>query len=206
MSGHSCNCRIEKHDLKKIVLTGGPGAGKTAVLETIKNNFCKHVVVLPEAAGILFSGGFWRHQSIPGRKAAQRAIFHVQKEIETMVQEENNRVVMLCDRGTLDGLAYWPTDESLFWDEVKTSREKELSQYAAVIHLKVPNLNLGYNQNNPLRIENETEALTIDKKIEKAWRGHPRRFVIDSQEDFLVKIKEVTTLLNNEIPDCCKRK
>lgn len=206
MIGKSCNCKKEKHDLKKIVLTGGPGAGKTAVLETIKNNFCEHVVVLPEAAGILFGGGFWRHKTLAGRKAAQRAIFHVQKEIEIMVQEENNRVVMLCDRGTLDGLAYWPAEESLYWEELRTTREKELSQYSLVIHLRVPKINFGYNQSNPLRIETESEALAIDTKIEKAWEGHPRRFIIDSNENFLVKIKEVTTVLNNEIPACCKRK
>ncbi len=200
-----CNCTNKKHELKKIVLTGGPGAGKTAVLETIRKNFCKHVAVLPEAAGILFGGGFWRHQTIPGKKAAQRAIYHVQNEIETLVAEENNRVVALCDRGILDGLAYWPVDETLFWEELNTNREKELARYAAVIHLRVPKLNNGYNQDNPLRIETEAEALEIDQRIKAAWEGHPRLFVIDSQKDFLVKISEAMAILQSEIPDCCRK-
>ena len=34
----------------RIVLTGGPGGGKTAVLEVVRRHFCEHVVVLPEAA------------------------------------------------------------------------------------------------------------------------------------------------------------
>ena len=40
-----------------MVLTGGPGAGKTAVLEVVRRTFCEHVTVLPEAASILFMGG-----------------------------------------------------------------------------------------------------------------------------------------------------
>jgi predicted ATPase len=42
---------------KLVVLTGGPGAGKTALLEVVRRHFCEHVVVLPEAASIVFGGG-----------------------------------------------------------------------------------------------------------------------------------------------------
>ena len=52
----TCDCS-ETHKTRRVVLTGGPGAGKTAVLELIRQNFCKHVKVLPESAGILFGGG-----------------------------------------------------------------------------------------------------------------------------------------------------
>lgn len=38
-----------RHKRKTIVLTGGPGAGKTAVLELVRQQFCAHVEVLPEA-------------------------------------------------------------------------------------------------------------------------------------------------------------
>ena len=36
------------------MLTGGPGAGKTATLEMIKDAFCDHVKVVPEAASVVF--------------------------------------------------------------------------------------------------------------------------------------------------------
>jgi uncharacterized protein (DUF2249 family) len=48
------------HLRRRIVLTGGPGAGKTAVLELFRAAVCEHVNVLPEAAGIVFGGGFPR--------------------------------------------------------------------------------------------------------------------------------------------------
>lgn len=38
------------HKRRRVVLTGGPGAGKTATLELIRQSFCEHVHVLPEAA------------------------------------------------------------------------------------------------------------------------------------------------------------
>src|SRR3989338_5679779 len=103
----SCLCKDKNHEGKRIVLTGGPGAGKTAILEVIKKNFCEHITVLPEAASIVFGGGFWRKGSIPAKKAAQRAIYHIQKELEQLVIEEQESAIILCDRCTIDGLAYW---------------------------------------------------------------------------------------------------
>jgi hypothetical protein len=50
-----CNCD-QIHQRRKIALTGGPGAGKTAVLELVRQYFCRHMELLPEAAGILFGG------------------------------------------------------------------------------------------------------------------------------------------------------
>lgn len=64
----ACECK-EPHKRRRVVLTGGPGAGKTATLELIRQSFCEHVKVLPEAAGILFGGGFPRG----GAPAIQRA-------------------------------------------------------------------------------------------------------------------------------------
>jgi hypothetical protein len=88
-SGIICECSKRTHDDPAfVVITGGPGAGKTAILEVARQHLCEHVVVLPEAAGIVFGGGFWRKSSVASRKAAQRAIYHVQSEFERMIREE----------------------------------------------------------------------------------------------------------------------
>jgi hypothetical protein len=70
----ACEC-TEFHQRRHIVLTGGPGAGKTAVLELIRQSFREHVKVLPESAGIVVGGGFPRDHKADLQKAAQRAIF-----------------------------------------------------------------------------------------------------------------------------------
>ena len=88
-----------------INLMGSPGAGKTALLELIRQSFCSHVKVLPESAGIVFGGGFPREGDPACRRAAQRAIFFVQRELEA-IGDVHNPAIVLCDRGTVDGLAY----------------------------------------------------------------------------------------------------
>jgi predicted ATPase len=199
----ACECQ-DPHERRRIVLTGGPGAGKTAVLELVRQYFCKHVDVLPEAASILFGGGFRRATSTQGRQAAQRAIFHVQHELETVALAEGNPAIVLCDRGTVDGFAYWP-GPSDFWKEVATSRDQELKRYDAVIHLRTPTATGGYNHRNPVRIESAAEAAVIDQRIVDAWGGHPRRFIVESAADFLSKAQQAIEILRGEMPECCRR-
>jgi len=76
------------HQLRRVVLTGGPGAGKTAVLELVRATACRHVRVLPEAASVIFGGGFPRRDGFDERRAAPRAIFHVQRELEALGEAE----------------------------------------------------------------------------------------------------------------------
>jgi predicted ATPase len=193
-----------RHTRKTIVLTGGPGAGKTAVLELVRQEFCAHVLVLPEAAGIVFGGGFPRAGSLEWRRSAQRAIFFVQRELESTGEAENAAIV-LCDRGTVDGAAYWPGPES-FWDSVGTTLERELSRYDAVIHLRTPPIDGGYNHSNPLRSESALVAAEIDAQLLRIWDGHPRRFVVPPSPDFLEKALRTVEILKAEMPDCCRGK
>jgi predicted ATPase len=198
-----CEC-TQAHQARRIVLTGGPGAGKTALLELIRQSFCTHVKVLPEAAGIVFGGGFPREDDVTCRRAAQRAIFHVQHELE-VTGGSHQPAIVLCDRGTLDGLAYWPGPAEDLWASVGTTRDAELARYDAVIHLRTPTSELGYNHQNPLRTESATRAAEIDAQIVHAWHGHPQRQLIESSVDFLDKAARALDALRGELPDCCKR-
>jgi predicted ATPase len=196
-----CECR-DVHQVKRIVLTGGPGAGKTATLEMIKHSFCEHVRVLPEAATIVFGGGFPRSASPNARKAAQRAIFHVQRELEALSVAEN-AAIALCDRGTLDGLAYWPGPED-FWTSVGTTRPEQLARYHTVIHLRTPSADGGYNHANLLRTESADEAAALDARILRAWEGHAHHVVVESTPDFVAKAARVVELIRAELPPCCQ--
>ena len=204
-SNIDCACQRKGHETKKIVITGGPGSGKTAILEIAKRNFCEHVAILPEAASILFGGGFWRSDSIEARKAAQRTIYVIQGELEHLAEVEGNYGIVLCDRGTLDGLAYWPNSTESFFDELKTTRDQELSRYAAIIHLRTPALEQGYNHQNPVRTESAMQARELDRKIMDAWQGHPNCIVIESTDDFLAKVEKAVGFIKKELPECCKQ-
>ena len=198
----ACPCK-ESHERRRVVLTGGPGGGKTALLELIRHSFCEHVQILPETAGILFGGGFPRGGSLEVRRAAQRAIFFTQRELETAA-DASNAAIVLCDRGTVDGVAYWPGPDD-FWSEVGTTLEKQLQRYDAVIHLRTPRPESGYSHDNPLRIESAAEAATIDERILRAWEGHPRRFLVEATTDFLAKAARALAILQEEMPECCRR-
>lgn len=196
-----CPCR-RRHPRRRIVLTGGPGAGKTAVLELIRRHFCRHVQVLPESASILFGGGFPRSQTPNGRRSAQRAIFYVQRELEEFAAEELS-AVEICDRGTVDGVAYWPGSAASFWRSVGTTPQEALSRYYAVIHLRTPRAGHGYSRENLLRIESAAEAARIDERIARAWEGHPRRLIVESRSNFLEKVQEAVGMLRAFVPPCC---
>ena len=196
-----CDCH-DGHVPRRVVLTGGPGAGKTAVIELIRLFFCQHVKTLPEAASVVFGGHFPRSDAPPSRQAAQRAIYHIQRELESVADTENAAVV-LCDRGTVDCAAYWLGDSDLF-SAVGTTRAIELARYDTVIHLRTPTSPHAYNRDNPLRLESIEEAAEIDLQIATEWSGHPHRLIIEPTEDFLHKAARALALLRDEVPECCR--
>lgn len=197
-----CTC-TRTHRSRRIVVTGGPGAGKTAVLELVRRAMCHHVHVLPESAGIVFAGGFPREARAAVRRPAQRAIYYVQRELEATTLADDHAIVV-CDRGTLDGLAYWPEPDDML-ASVGTSLGSELERYDAVIHLRTPTASNGYDRTNPLRIETAEEAAAIDARLTQVWARHPRRFEVPATADFFTKAVRALTILQNELPECCRR-
>lgn len=189
--------------MRRVVFTGGPGAGKTAVLEVLRHVACRHLVVLPEAAGLLFRGGFPRGETVDGRKCAQRAIGHVQLELERLPTDCPPAIV-LCDRGVIDGLAYFPGEEAELLASLGLDRERALARYDLVVHLRVPTSGGGYNRDNPMRTESAEEAHAIDLRIAAAWRGHPNVVTIESASDFSVKLDAALALVQRELPSCCR--
>lgn len=186
---------------KFIVLTGGPGAGKTAVMGAAQQMFSRHVAILPESASIVYSGGFPRYNNPTSIRAAQRAIARVQEELERYAIEEGNTHVALCDRGIADGAAYWPEGFGCFYEAIGMNRDSIFARYSTVIHLKTPSLGLGYNHDNPMRIETPEQAAYIDKKIEHVWEGHPNRFIVPATESFPEKLEHVTELIKAALPN-----
>ena len=200
---HPCGCNLT-HRPRRVVLTGGPGAGKTTTLGILRRYLCQHVAILPESASILFSGGFPRFADDGSKRAAQRAIFSVQHQLEVIPPLRDDRAVVLCDRGTVDGLAYWPGDPSDFWSSLGTTHEAELARYDVVIHLRTPRD--GLYQRSAVRTETIEEARAVDARIEEAWSKHPRRHLIEAERDFLSKALHVLDIVRDVVPPCCKER
>lgn len=198
----SCGCEVN-HTPRLVVLTGGPGAGKTAVLEVLAQHACRHVVLLPEVASILWKGGFPRRDGNGLRRAAQRAIVRVQHELQRYAIEEPTSALIVCDRGSLDGLAYWTGAPADYFAELDTTEERELARYSAVIHMQSAPREHGYFS-TALRPETAEQAREIDRRILEAWSRHPNRVVVESEADFLTKLDKALALLRVQIPPCCR--
>ncbi|MFZ4403184.1 MAG: ATP-binding protein [Pseudobdellovibrionaceae bacterium] len=171
----------------KIAVTGGPSGGKTTLIETLHKELGQLCAVVPEAASILYRGGFPRVKDAKGKICAQKAIFYTQKELENLVWHESSSPLLVCDRGSLDGIAYWPENDEHFFQDLNTQREIELQRYDWVIHLDTAATEF-YDSTNPIRTESHSEALILNEKIKQAWAGHPRRVTISQKADFISKM------------------
>jgi predicted ATPase len=182
----------EGGQLCRIVLTGGPGGGKTTAADMLRREIGDRIVIVPEAATMLFSGGFPRCEEVEARKAAQRAIFHVQRNIEEVQSARYPGRVLLCDRGTVDGAAYWPSnDPNEFFAELGTTLDLELRRYDAVLFFETAAVgDFSIETGNPVRIESNREAVALDTRMRELWRAHPNFVHIHHNHSFMAKLFE----------------
>ncbi len=69
--------------------------------------------------------------------------------------------------------------------------------------MRVPPDGGGYDHRNPLRNESAEEAARIDGCIAAVWKGHPRRFFVESEKNFMTKAALAMNLIAGEVPACC---
>lgn len=175
---------------RKIVVTGGPGGGKTTAVDLFQREFRKQVAVVPEAATMLFMGGVRRGGGLESAAATQEAIFRLQCSLEALFAVQSPDRTLICDRGTLDGVAYWPESEGAFFERMGSTRERELSRYDAVIFFETgAGSNGDITSNNPIRNESNREAIELDRRLQEVWSEHPNYHFVHSSDSFLEKIK-----------------
>ena len=195
-------------EIKKIVLTGGPCAGKTTALVKITeyfSGFGYKVFNVPEVPTIYSTAG-WNYLT-PNRSLyyqGERAILETQLALENqfvrLAEVCTKPVLIVCDRGTMDISAYIKPEE---WNEITamagTSPNELLERYDAVLHLvsAADGAEQYYTTaTNATRYEQANEeglqiARMLDKKIIKAWTGHPHLRVINNHDDFEAKLNRV---------------
>lgn len=178
----------------KVAITGGPSGGKTTLIEALKKELAPKVKIVPEAASILYRGGFPRVKNYDGFFHAQKAIYYTQREVEALRCKTHPDALIVCDRGSLDALAYWPDTEEHFFEVMNTSRAQEYSRYDWVIHLDTAT-EPDYDSSNEVRTEGFHEALSLNEKIKKGWEGHPQRIIITADNDFFAKMKKATLVI-----------
>ena len=185
--------------MKKIVLTGGPCAGKTTIAEVLSRAFAGHISVVPESASLLFRGGFprWKENQQP----LQKAIYEVQRQLEDSYSLHHPTRVLVLDRGTIDGAAYWPQGAESFFQVMGSSLEKELDRYSEVIYLESAGEAEyeAHKKKNHYRTETWEEAKRLDDKTYKIWQRHPLLHTIENHLAFHEKIHHVITIVEKSL-------
>ena len=189
---------------KKIVLTGGPCAGKTTGLAYLCQRLSSlgyRTFLVPESATIAILGGanpsevpvdvFQAHQ-------LRLQIFnedHFASLSESFADEKEP--VFLCDRGAMDGKAFCsPADWKRALAQANLSEDDlRSSRYDGVIHMVSAAIGAESHytlENNDARQETVEQAAAADYRVRAAWLGHHKRLrIVDNSTDFTAKISRV---------------
>lgn len=189
----------------RVVVTGGPGGGKTTAADLFRREIGQQVVVVPETATMLFAGGFPRpalDNHVEAIKSAQQAIFHTQRGLEDIHAAQYPDRMLLCDRGTVDGGAYWPHGADDFFASVGSTHDAELARYDAVLFFETAALGRhGFQSENRFRTESQEQAIELDRSLRELWAPHPRFVVINHEASFLQKMTVALSVLQELLDD-----
>ena len=208
-------------EITKIVITGGPCAGKTTAMSWIQSNFTKMgytVLFVPETATELITGGVapWTCGS---NVDYQKCQMQLQLEKEKIFEQAAasmavEKVLIVCDRGALDNKAYMTDiDFSCVLEDLGCNEVVLRDNYDAVFHLvtAAKGAEKFYTTaNNTARTETVEQAAALDDKLISAWTGHPHLRIIDNATDFEDKLKrliaEISAFLGEPEPYEIERK
>lgn len=205
----------------KIVITGGPCAGKSTAFSRIQEEFTSmgyNVLFVPETATELINGGIapWTCKT---SDEFQKFLMRLQLEKEKIFVDATSsmsgeKFLIVCDRGMLDNKSYMTSfGFNSVLNELNLNETELRDNYDAVFHL-VTAANgaeeFYTTANNTARTETPEEARKIDEKLISAWTGHPHFRVIDNSTTFDDKIKrlikEIATFLGEPEPFEIERK
>lgn len=200
--------------IKRIVLTGGPCAGKTTALVRIIEHFSSlgfKVFTVPEVP-TLYSQGGWNYLTpnhnlyYEGEKAILETQLALEDSFMRLAATCTKPTFVVCDRGTMDISAYISPE---MWEELTqkcgTNSNELRRRYDAVLHLvsAADGAEQYYTvATNSTRYEQANEeglrlARSLDKKVNRAWMGHPHLRVINNHDDFDAKLRRVLKEISN---------
>lgn len=189
--------------VNKIVLTGGPCAGKSTALKYIEEYYPKlgfRVIAVPEGATELMLRGI-THASCGSVDEFEKRLLKYQIEQENKAlamagEHADENVLIVCDRGTIDCRSYMTGQgyEKALAD-LGCSNVALRDSYDAVFHMVSAACGIKDHYSacgNSVRLENAAEAAAADGKLLQCWIGHPHLRVIGCAESMEEKLDALT--------------
>ena len=193
-------------NVKRVVITGGPCAGKTTAIESIRTYFEQkksRVIFAGEVPTEIMRMGITLAKY--GKLPFQRAIIDLQRKKEQVIMDaacsvdDGQEVLIIYDRGILDHFIYLNSEEQkLIEEEMGLDRQQLYGNYDLVIHMlsvasEMPEL----YENSEFRLEAVPEAKEIDDKIGNIWKQHANYVRIGCERDFDVKIQKLIRIIES---------
>lgn len=197
--------------IKRMVLTGGPCAGKSSSLELIreylKNNGYIVFVVGESATEMINSGIKCFGDKCLAVVDFEEILLNYQLEKDRIVDSVVNNyykdkdVVIIYDREIIDFKAYVSNEDFYnLLNKYNLSELDILNKFDLVIHLETAANGKDYtNLNNKARSETEKEAIDLDNKVYEAWKKHNNLIKIRCYDNFIDKQKEIIRICEENL-------
>lgn len=190
-----------------ICIDGGPCCGKTSGIPDVVS-WLESIGRIPrvthESATLFMESGFRPGKNGMSVYDFQRQLLYHNIEKENRVIQaamdlpDSQKVVVLCDRGTMNAEAYMAPGEfrSLIAQENVSLVALRDKRYDAVIHMRTAALGAEkHYKNTPIRTESLAEARILDQRTLEAWIGAPHLYVIDNRTNFKGKIERLKRVI-----------
>ena len=136
----------------------------------------------------------WDQLDLAGRRDVQRRIYHLQVEQEARLAAEHPDKVLLLDRGTIDGAAYWPDGPDDYWRDLGTNLRDELNALRPGRSgwKRPPSLGTyDGSDSNFCRFEDAAGAIRSGELLKALWSGHPRLQLVSAYASLEDKVAAV---------------
>lgn len=184
--------------LYKIVVTGGPCAGKTTAVQRVREEFTKRgfkVMVVPEVPTLLVQSGamikmdrFTSENRIEFQRLLMKAAMTLEDHFTRLAAMNRTPGIIICDRGTMDPKAYISEEEfntvleTEGWN-VNNIRDRRYDEVIFMVTAANGAEKFYTLHGNVARHEGVEIAKNLDEKTLNGWAHHPRLNIIPNQED-----------------------
>jgi hypothetical protein len=199
-----------------VVLTGGPGAGKSSLLNQLPAVVAGgpwSLLRVPGASTILFSAGVTLSREQPNllqaeQESFQRATLALQitlrVQAHALAEAAARPTLLVFDRGEMDGRPYLPADTfRLLLGKFGLDPDTICGFYDLVLHLRTPAADT--YTTNEVRSESHEVAAGLDRETALAWRHHPNRVTVGAYASFDQKVGAALAAIRDLLASHCER-